>query len=407
MKLLFVSHDIPSPAASDTLAFYHLICHLSAQYDHDITLISFLSERPRGEDLEHLKSVCSIADPVSFRWSSSKKLLFNSVKSNALNLPKNLRQGVVLNELDYFYDRRMDRKIKDLMKKDSFELIISTRQMANYLVDVDAPKIVYPNDAMYEARRQVFAHSAGLERVAYGLRYILNRSYEKRVYEKFDACLVVTQRDKELLESLNPRIRCIVVPNGVDVNYFSPIDVEKDSASLIFLSAMQYPANVANVFYFYNEIFPLILREISDVKLYLVGRDPVKKIVALSADPLVRVTGYVEDVRPYIAKSTVFIAPMILGTGIKNKVLEAMSMGKAVVTTSIGAQGIAVRNREHVLVADNAAEFARGTISLLRDRYARVTLGTNARKLVEEQYSWEAITKLLDQILANVLSECG
>jgi hypothetical protein len=134
------------------------------------------------------------------------------------------------------------QKIKEAVRKDNFDLIFSTRNMANY-VDLDL-KIVCPFDAVYEARRQVFTISEGLQRIVYGLRHALNRSCEKRIYEKFDACWVVTQLDKELRESLKLRKRCIVVPIGVDIDYigvdidyigvdidyFSPVDTEESSS---------------------------------------------------------------------------------------------------------------------------------------------------------------------------------
>ncbi len=405
MKLLFLSHDIPSSAASDTLSLYHLIGHLSAQYGHDVALISFVSERSRAEDFEHLKDVCSIENPIRIQWNSLKKLFLKAVKNSILNLPRNLRHGLYVNELDYYYDYRMDRMIKEAIKENKFELIFSTRQMANYVVDVDIPKIVQPFDAMWEWHRQIFANSRGLKRIAQGIRYVLNRSYEKRIYEKFDRCLVVTQRDKELLESLNPRIRCMIIPIGVDVDYFSPINVDEKPSTLTLLARLQYRAAIANVVHFYNRILPLIRCENPDVKLYLVGRDPAKEIVDLSADPSVFVTGYVKDVRPCLAMSTVFIAPEILGTGMKYKILEAMSMGKAVVTTTLGAQGIPVRSGEHLVVADTPNEFAKETVLLLKDPRMRETLGANARKLVEEQYSWEIITKALNELLINIVSE--
>ncbi len=114
----------------------------------------------------------------------------------------------------------MDQTLKEVLKKNNFDLIFSTRQMANYVVDVDTPKIVQPFDAMSDWHSQVFANSKGLERIVY-IRYGLNRTYEKRIYEKFDACLVVMQRDKQLLESLNLQIRCTVIPVGVDVDYYA------------------------------------------------------------------------------------------------------------------------------------------------------------------------------------------
>jgi glycosyltransferase involved in cell wall biosynthesis len=354
-----------------------------------------------------LKNLSSIANPIKIRWSSRKKLIIKAVKNSILNLPKNLSHGLLVNELDYYYDYRMDQTIKEALKKNKFELIFSTRQMASYVVDVDIPKIVQPFDAMWEWHRQIFANSRGLKRIASGIRYTSNRLYEKRIYDKFDRCLVVTQRDKELLESLNPRIRCTVIPIAVDVDYFSPLDINEEPAALTFLARLQYPVVIANVLHFYKDVFPLIRRENPDVKLYLVGRNPAKEITDLSTDPSVSVTGYVNDVRPYLAKSTVVIAPEILGTGMKYKVLEAMSMGKAVVTTTLGAQGIAANNREHLVVADTPADFAKATLSLLTDQGLRAPLGTNARKLVEEHYSWEAITKEVNQLLVDIVSERG
>lgn len=406
MKLLFVSHEIPSPVNSETLPVYYVIPRLSTLYGHDITLISFASQHSRAEDLEQLNNFCSIENPIRIHRSLQKKLLsFRAIKNSILNLPKNLKLGLYVNLLDYYYDRRMSQAIKGAIEKNNFDLIFSTRPMASYVVDVAAPKIVQPFDAAYEWHRQVFVNSRGLKKISFGVQYALTRSYERHIYGKFDACLVVTALDKELLESLNPRMQCTVIPNGVDVDYFTPIDKREELSSLIFLSNMNEPTAIAHVLGFYNQVLPLILRVNPDVKLYLVGRNPSKEIVSLAEDPLVTVTGYVNDVRPYIAKATVFIAPEVLGTGMKNKVLQAMSMGKAVVTTTTGARGIAVKNKEHLVIADNFNDFAKETVSLLNDQSARHRLGENARGLMEAQYSWEAVTKMLNQLLVEIVSE--
>ena len=403
MRLLFLSHELPSPIDSETLPQYYTIPFLSKLFGHDITIISFASQFARNEDLDHLRTFCTVENPIKFHKSAQKKLLSRRAIKNAVqNFPKDLRLRLFVNLLDYYYDRRMDAAISKAIDNNNFDLIVSTRPMASYVVEAATPKIVQPLDAAYEWHRQVFEKSTGLRKTSFGVQYALTRLYERRIYEKFDACLVVTQLDKALLESLNPRIRCNVIPIGVDVDYFSPGALHAQPSCLVFVSNMREPSAVAHVLDFYREIFPLILRENPDVRLYLVGR-PSREITSLSSDPSVTVTGYVNDVRPYMAKSTVFVAPEVLGTGMKNKVLQAMSMGKPVVTTTAGARGIAAKSGEHLIVADNFDDFARETVSLLNDQSFRHRLGAHARSLMKERYSWETVSNTLNEVILNVL----
>jgi glycosyltransferase involved in cell wall biosynthesis len=405
MRILVLCNDFPSPSFSDTLPIFYLIKHLSLLYDHEITLVSFLSDDTRYSS--EVESFCSVETPIKSQMPKSVYgKLFRTAKNmlSIGNLSAKAKAGLHPNLLDYYYSPQMVRKIQSLLQKNKFDLVYCTRAMANYALNISLPKVVQPYDAVYEWHRQIYLRSKGAEKLIYGISYKMTRIYERGIYKKFDACLVVTQQDKDLLTSLCPQINCQVLPNGVDTEYFSPMDIQEEFPSLVFVSDMSGKPTIDNVLYFYDTIYPLIRKELPQVKLYLVGRNPAREITNLAADQSVVVTGYVDSVQPYLAKSSIFIAPMILGTGIKNKVLEAMAMGKCVVTTSIGAQGINAVSGEDLITTDDPKEFATWVIKLLKDKQLRKKLGDNARIIIESEYSWKKMAQRLDQILGEAVT---
>lgn len=407
MKILVLSHDFPCPSFSDTLPIFHLIKYLSSVYGHEITLVCFQSDDDRTRYFSELSRFCSIETPIRIRRQKSIYAgAFHTVKNmvNISNLSSKIRGGVYPNLLDYYHSPQMMQRIQNILKKERFDILYLTRPMANYALNVRMPKIIQPFDAVYEWHRQIYLGAKGAKKLAYSISYWMTKIYEKEVYKRFDACLVVTQQDKNLLTSLCPEINCLVLPNGVDSEYFTPMHMSEDFPSLIFVSNMSGSPTTDNVLYFYNKIYPLIRKEVPQVKFYLVGRNPAREISKLACDHSVIVTGYVDSVRPYLAKSSIFIAPMIMGTGIKNKVLEAMAMGKCIITTPIGVQGIDAIPLEHMIVANDPKEFATCTIELLKHKQLRQKLGDNARKLIEAKYSWKKITERLDQIFREVVN---
>ena len=153
-----------------------------------------------------------------------------------------------------------------------------------------------------------------------------------------------------------------------------------------------------------NEIFPLIRRQVPDATLCIVGRKPSRRLQDLaSRAPNIQLTGWVEDVRPYLAQRAVCIVPLRIGGGTRLKIFEAMSMAKAVVSTSIGAEGLPVKNGEHLSMADDPASFAENTLRLLGNASQRAQIGQAARHLVEENYSWATVSKGFAQVLENVV----
>jgi glycosyltransferase involved in cell wall biosynthesis len=195
--------------------------------------------------------------------------------------------------------------------------------------------------------------------------------------------------------------KVFIIPPGIDTDYYKPSLSPSSSPSLVFVGSMNYYVNAYSILYFCRRVYPLIKKIVPSVKFYIVGRDPPNKIRNLSrSDSSIIVTGRVEDVRPYICKAHAAVVPIIIDDGgIKTKTLEAMAMGKAVISTSIGAEGIGVTHGENIIISDEPEDFAEQVINVIQDDGLRRVLGYNARRFVERNYSWERATNLLEKAL--------
>lgn len=223
------------------------------------------------------------------------------------------------------------------------------------------------------------------------------RSYEETVCPQFDMNIVMSPQDGDALTARMPELRTAVVPNGVDVDYFTP-DPTQETPALIYAGGMNMFANRDAVMHFLRDIWPAIRRESPQARFFAVGQQPPPELLALAArDPHIVVTGYVEDVRPLVRQAAVYVVPLRVGGGTRLKVLDAMAAGKAIVSTSIGCEGIDVCPGRHLEIADTPATFVAKTVQLMRDRAARLTLGRAARELVEQRYAWPVVgNQLLD-----------
>ncbi len=214
----------------------------------------------------------------------------------------------------------------------------------------------------------------------------------------------MSEQDQEKLSSLCPGIAVEIVSNGVDLEYFKSEEVEQNEVSLVFTGSMDWQPNEDAVLYFCHHILPLIRTELPDVVFYIVGSKPSDGVLKLGGREGVVVTGEVEDVRPYIAGATVYVVPLRIGGGTRLKILQALAMRKAVVSTSIGCEGLALRPNDHLLVADEPQQFAAHTVQLIKDRSLRDRLGENGGVLVQERYDWDAIVGRLDLLYRRLIS---
>jgi glycosyltransferase involved in cell wall biosynthesis len=216
--------------------------------------------------------------------------------------------------------------------------------------------------------------------------------------------LTVSEADRDSFSPFVEPGKLTVIPTGVDVDYFQPMLVEEAANSLVFIGSMDWLPNEDAILYFVDSILPLIKQQCPEVSLEVVGRNPSRKLQALvEREKSIRLTGRVEDVRPFVARGSICIVPLRIGGGTRLKIFEAMAMSKAVVSTSVGAEGLPVRTGKNILLADTSHDFACCVVSLLRDPNARKRLGESARLLLQEKYSWSRVAESFARTLHDVI----
>ncbi len=224
---------------------------------------------------------------------------------------------------------------------------------------------------------------------------------ERGLSRIFDAVYVVSEADRAYLSAIDPRLKIYVVPNGVDTEQFVPApEPPSPPVHLVFTGAMDYAPNEDAALFFYRDIYPRILERLGETRLWVVGRDPGPRLTALARDPRITLTGAVEDVRPYLARATVVVVPMRLGSGTRIKIMEALAMARPVVSTRVGAEGLRVTPGKHLEVADTPDAFAAEVARLAGDPAARQRLGREGRALVEAEYGWRVVLAPVSQAVA-------
>jgi glycosyltransferase involved in cell wall biosynthesis len=243
-------------------------------------------------------------------------------------------------------------------------------------------------------------------------RFELGRTerYEGWLVGQFDQVLVTAEEDKQALLSVRrfngkePRIE--ILPNGVDLNYFTPAKIcNREDQTIILSGKMSYHANIAMVSGFVEETMPHVWRKRSNVKVWIVGKDPPRRLLKYSQNPNVRVTGTVEDMRPYLRKATLAAAPITYGVGIQNKVLEAMACETPVIASQKAVSALDAKNGKEFVLADNPLEFANKVIKLLDEDEQRINLGKAGRQFVERNHDWTVAANRLVEMYSQAISD--
>jgi polysaccharide biosynthesis protein PslH len=344
---------------------------------------------------------------------------FDRVVCMPLNLPeaKSLAEmweyGVRLFSSDPYnitkYCRReVRRKLQARLEQETYDVILCDFLAAAGVIPWDwpAPKVLFTHNVEAAIWRRHFEVASNpMWKAISWWEWRRTKAAEHRYLRLADRVLTVSETDRDAFVPLVNSEKLTVIPTGVDVEYFQPMPVEETPGSIVFIGSMDWLPNEDAILYFADAILPLIKRQHPEVSLDVVGRSPSRKLQTLAErEKSIRLTGRVEDIRPFVARSAVCIVPLRIGGGTRLKIFEAMAMGKAVVSTSVGAEGLPVQSGENIVLADTPNDFADAVISLLRDAKGRKRLGTSARNLVEEKYSWKKVAESFAGTLQEVIA---
>lgn len=398
-RILILTPDLPYPPSQGAaIRSLNLIRNLSNS--HEIHLLSFIREGERPGTIGPLSRYCSnVATVPSVSRSTGRRALstlFSAKPDMALRLPS-VR----------FADRLrmcLDRERFGFVQVEAIEM--GQYGLAIKRMSLPSPPVVVFDDinAEYLLQRRAFETDMRHPTRWLGALYSLIqwqklRHYEAEVCRQVDRVIVVSEADRKALERIVPGLESTVVPNGVDSDYFRPHDTDEEcDSSFVFTGKMDFRPNVDAVLWFTREVWSLIRSEIPQAQFKVVGRDPHARLKALERVSGVTLTGWVEDVRPHIAEAGVYVVPLRVGGGTRLKVLEAMSMGKAIVSTSQGCEGIDVTPDRHLVIADEPASFAKRVVDLARNPQRRRRIGQAARALAATRYDWQQITPALERL---------
>jgi glycosyltransferase involved in cell wall biosynthesis len=290
-------------------------------------------------------------------------------------------------------------------------------EMAPYLADFRSfgdfgslarPRIIFDDhNAEYLLQKRAFLTDVRRPRRWLGAAYSLVQwrklaAYERRVCRAADAVVAVSEADRDALQELAAGLAVTVIPNGVDLDFYRPGIVPPLAGigphALVFTGKMDYRPNVDAVLWFADAVLPLILAQMPDAHFYVVGQQPHARLARLSDHPAITVTGRVPDTRPYIAAAGVYVVPLRIGGGTRLKVLEAMALGQAIVSTRLGCDGFPFADGREVRFADEPAAFADAVVALLRERPTAGRLGAAARAYVAAHFGWDAIVPRLEAL---------
>jgi glycosyltransferase involved in cell wall biosynthesis len=401
VRVLWFSHLVPYPenGLGVLQRSYHLVRELARE--HEVHLLAFVQRRVIGELLgdvdaglrrarAHLSEYCA---RLEFLPIPSERSRFGraglAVRSLTGPHPYTIRW------LQSEHARRMAREWNDSTEFDVAHF--DTLSLAPYrnIFARCAKSLDHHNIESDMMLRRSRLEKDLLKRLYFRQESARLQLYEQRVCPQFDLNITCSQLDTERLKSVAPGVVASEVPNGVDTDYFRPGE-EPKSAALVFAGNLSWYPNASAMLFFAEKVWPAVKAQIPEVTMDVIGSNPPPRLLALAArDRDFRVHGFVPDVRPYVSRAALYVCPIMDGGGTKLKILDALAMGKAIITHPIACEGIAVRDGRDVIFADDAEEFVRSIVTLLGNQPLRTLLSRNARALAESTYSYAVIGRQL------------
>ena len=394
MQILWLKSDLLLPLdKGGRLRTWHLMRHLARR--HEITYLSFADGLADG-----MSEVAHRIETVPRQEPGKGTLRF--YLDAAAHLFDPLPYAVAK-----YRSRAFRRRLNQLLAEQPFDLIVCDFLFpaVNLPRRLPCPAVIFTHNVESEIWRRHAETRMGVARQLYRSQHARMLRFEGRIVSRFDGVLAVSDADRSTFARLYPGAIAgdvHIVATGVDTEFFSPSPSPPTGRGLVFTGSMDWLPNEDAVTYFCREILPRIRADEPETTLTIVGRAPTPAVRRLAADAGITVTGRVDDVRPAMRDAAVYVVPLRIGGGTRLKIFEAMAMGKAVVSTTVGAEGLPVENGEHLLIADEPHLFARSVVRLFRDVERRRALEATARALVVERYDWAAVSRSLEDALVRI-----
>ena len=301
---------------------------------------------------------------------------------------------------------RFRSTVRELAARKPFDLMFCDfLHTAAPLLDLTfRPRIVFEHNVEFLLRKRKWeVEENPLRKVVLGAEWKKTRTIEAKVCRFFNHIIAVSGQDQQTLASEFGIKNVSVLPTGVDTDFFRPLDERPQPGRLVFVGSMDWDPNEDGILWLLREVYPRIRQAVPDASLSVVGRNPSLHLRAVAAkEPGVEITGWVPDVRPHLSRAAVVLVPLRVGGGTRIKIPEAMAMGKAVVSTPVGAEGLPFCDGREIRIAEQPEEFAQAVIELLRNAPLRNSIGRLALKEIASRYSWDVVVDKLETILEQV-----
>jgi glycosyltransferase involved in cell wall biosynthesis len=393
LRVLILTPSLPYPPIwGFGIRVYEFVRLLARR--HDVSLVTY-AEPGDEEKINAVAAICSNVHTVLRTPETERRKRLSQLSSVFLR--------------DSYQRRRlrspaMQTMLDELMKREHFDVVqIESSQLAGFTFDPRAVTVLDEHNIEYELLYRMYSTEVSpLRRMYNWLEYLKFKREEVSSWQSVCGVVSTSAREELIMRQAAPGTPLLVGPNAVNVEYFCPSDEPISANALVMTGLMHYRPNIDGAVYFVREILPHIHASRPNVVFYIVGAGATTELKRLVGENVV-VTDTVADVRPYVYKSAVFVVPLRMGGGTRLKVLEGMSMKKAVVSTSVGCEGIDVSNGEHLLVVDEPRAFADAVLQLLADRERRLALGRAGRALVERHYRWDTVVERLEGFYDRLL----
>lgn len=404
LRILFVTPYVPSLLRARP---YRLIAGLQAE-GHRVTLVTAYATEAERVGAEALRDACDRLVAVRVPrlrslWNCARAVVGSRLPLQAVYMRSPAFAAAVHGAVHAARDARLPYDL------------LHVEHLRAALTGLDVPGLPRIYDAvdcmthLYDKTRRMSGQRRS--RVLAGLDAARTRRFEARLGQYFDRVLVSSPVEQRVLAALATDAaaadRVVVLPNGVDLDYFHPCAGPRDPATLVFVGRLGYHANINAVVQVIRDILPLIRAQRPDVRFVVVGPDvpPLLRRAARHAAGRIRFEGYVPDVRPYLGRATVAVAPFVYAVGMQNKIIEAMAMGTPVVTTPDGAAGLDVRDGEHLLVGADPPAFAQQVLRLLGDPLLRERIAAAGCRYVVDAHDSRAVTRRVIEVYEQSIAE--